>query len=306
MFWLLLLIPSIFVYSYWRDRRVNGPAVARRQLLIQSLVVLGLYCLGLVALVLLEDKLVYQPVSYDAVRMENPGLVYEPVQLPCSTGETLEAWWSPQEKATCTILFCHGTGGNLSIHCQLVPMLQHATPVNVLTFAYPGYSKSTGTPSEANCYASAEAAYRWLTVEKGIKPNRLLILGQSLGGGVACELGAKQTHAGLILLSAFTSLPERAQELLPIFPVRWLMKNQFNNLARLQQYQGPLLIAHGDHDEVVPHHHGEALFAGAASTSKRFCLMPGGTHVMVTQSFFREVADMIKATDARATDAAER
>lgn len=114
-----------------------------------------------------------------------------------------------------------------------------------------------------------------------------------ISGGVACNLAVKKPHAGLVLLSTFTTLPERAQEFLPIFPVKWFMKSQFDNRSKLSQYTGPLLIAHGDHDDVVPIHHGEELFAGAVSPRKEFCHIPGGTHVVSNQELFRRVAGMM-------------
>jgi fermentation-respiration switch protein FrsA (DUF1100 family) len=302
MLWMILLIPGFFLYSYWRDRRRIGLVKARRGLITQFAVLLVLYFATLGTLLVFEDRLLFQPISYEAILMQNPALHHESVTIPCSTGDTLEGWWCPNEKAMCTVLFCHGTGGNLSIHSQIVPMLQQSIPVNVLTFGYPGYSNSTGIPSEANCYAAAESAYHWLLSEKKIPAERLFILGQSLGGGVACDLAVKHPHAGLMLLSTFTSLPASAQEVLPIFPVKWLMKNQFNNQEKLACYQGPLLIAHGTEDVVVAFHLSEKLFAAACSTNKRFCPMPGGTHTLVTQDFFKEFRSMVEKISVPSTN----
>lgn len=293
MWWLLLIIPALFVVGYFRDRRRIGEAKARRSLILHFACLGVLYCLTFIALVFMEDKLLFQPISFEELHLATQDLNYEEVTIHCATGNQLRGWWCTQEGAEWTILFCHGTGGNLSLHTMIVPMLQKSSKVNVLAFGYPGYSGSTGSPTEAGCYDSADAAYDWLLTVKKIKPERLMIFGQSLGGGVACNLAVKKPHAGLILLSTFTTLPERAQEFLPIFPVKWFMKNQFDNRSKLSRYTGPLLIAHGDNDDVVPFHHCEELFACSVSPRKEFCHIPGGTHVIFNQDFFRRVAGMM-------------
>jgi len=293
MWWLLFIIPVMFVTGYFRDRRRAGPAKARRSLLFGIVGIASMYCLVLIALISLENKLLFQPVSFENRNIQSPGLHYLPVSFPSSDGNTIAGWWCRQADADWTILYCHGTGGNLSLQTTFVPMMQQFFKVNVLAFGYPGYSGSTGTPSEAGCYASSEAAYDWLLSEKKINPKRLILFGQSMGGGVACHLALKKPHAGLILLSTFTTLPERAQELIPIFPINWLMKNRFDNRTKLSQYTGPLLIAHGDNDDVVPFHHSEELFAVAASPHKEFCHMTGATHVVFNDDFMRRVAAMI-------------
>ena len=293
MWWLLLIIPAMFLVGYYRDRRRVGPAKARRSLLFGFVGIVCVYFLILVSLMALENKLLFQPISFEDVNIQSPRLHYQTVSFPSSDGNTIVGWWCPQEGAEWTILYCHGTGGNLSLHTMIVPMMQQTSKVNVLAFGYPGYSGSTGSPSEAGCYASSEAAYTWLINEKKIDPKRLILFGQSMGGGVACNLALQKPHAGLILLSTFTTLPERAQEVVPIFPINWAMQNRFDNRSKLAQYTGPLFIAHGDNDDVVPFRHGEELFAGAISSQKDFHRIPGGTHVVFDQAFFRKVAAMM-------------
>lgn len=293
MWWLLLLIPALFIVGYIRDVKRIGTAKARRSLILHFLVLGTLYCLTLIVLVSFENQLLFQPISFADLHEETSSLKYEEVSFPSSDGNTLVGWWCPQEGADWTILYCHGTGGNLSLHTMIVPMMQKTSKVNVLAFGYPGYSGSTGSPSEEGCYSSAQAAYDWLTTVKKIDPKRLILFGQSMGGGVACNLALQKPHAGLILLSTFTTLPERAQEVIPIFPINWLMKNRFDNRSKIAKYQGPLLIAHGDNDDVVPFHHGEELYKVALSSHKDFCAIPGGTHVVFNQDFFRQVAKMM-------------
>jgi uncharacterized protein len=102
-------------------------------------------------------------------------------------------------------------------------------------------------------------------------------MGESLGGGVAVDLAAKDGAAGLILESTFTSLPEVAQKQIPYLPAKFLMRNRLNSLAKIGNYQGPLLIAHGDADDLIPIEHAKRLHEAAAGP-KELVVIPGGGH----------------------------
>ena len=143
---------------------------------------------------------------------------------------------------------------------------------SVLIFDYPGYGKSDGTPSEAGCYAAADAAYQWLTHEGGVPAGRVLLYGESLGGAVAVDLASRQPHAALVLVRTFTSLPDVADYQMPLFPGFLLMHNRFDSLAKLGQCRRPVFIAQADADALIPVRHGEAL--------RRACAAPVELHVL--------------------------
>src|SRR5438046_2954266 len=86
------------------------------------------------------------------------------------------------------------------------------------TVAYPGYGRSGGSPTEAGCYAAADAAFDWLTAAQQVAPEDILLYGTSLGGGVAIDLASRRPHRALVLSSTFTSLPDTAQDLYPWLP----------------------------------------------------------------------------------------
>ena len=99
-----------------------------------------------------------------------------------------------------------------------------ALGLNLLAFDYRGYGESEGAPSEAGLYRDADAAYRYLRDTLGVPPDRIVIFGHSLGSAVAVELAARVPAAGLILDGALTSVADRAQELFPFVPVRWIAR----------------------------------------------------------------------------------
>jgi fermentation-respiration switch protein FrsA (DUF1100 family) len=102
-------------------------------------------------------------------------------------------------------------------------------------------------------------------------------MGRSLGGGVAVDLAAADGARALVLESTFTTLPEAGHSLVPWLPVRTLMQAQFNSLAKIGKYHGPLLQSHGTADRLVPYALGRQLF-DAANEPKEFVDIPGGGH----------------------------
>src|SRR5262249_11128842 len=156
---------------------------------------------------------------------------------------------------------CHGNAGNLSSRGDSVLLWQRELPTAVLLFDYPGFGRSTGSPSEAGCYAAGDAAYDWLTRTKGVPAERGLLFGKSLGGAIASALAVRKSHRALVLAMAFTSFPDMAQVKYPWLPGRWLVRNQMNNLAKLGKVKRPVFISHGTVDGVVPFSMGEQLYA---------------------------------------------
>ena len=147
----------------------------------------------------------------------------------------------------------------------------------VLIFDYPGYGRSGGRPSEAGCYAAAAAAHDWLTAPGRVAAGRVIVLGRSLGAGVAVDLACRRPVRALVLYSPFTSFPDLAQEKCRWLPTRRLVQNRFDNLAKIGGVRGPVFIAHGTADALVPVRHGERLYA-AAPAPKRFLPLAGRGH----------------------------
>ena len=158
----------------------------------------------------LENRLVFHPVRSDAKLVAPLPAPLEDVELRTADGVKIHARWCPNAHAKGVVLYCHGNAGNLEYGGKLARDFMASLDRSVLVFDYPGYGRSEGKPSEAGCYSSATAAYDWLTRVKGIAPERLVIAGESLGGGVAVELAATRPHQALVLIRTFTSVPDVA------------------------------------------------------------------------------------------------
>jgi uncharacterized protein len=133
---------------------------------------------------------------------------------------------------------------------------------NVLEVDYRGFGLTPGRPSEAGMYEDSEAAYREL-LRRGVPPNRIILLGHSLGSGPAVLLATRHKAAALVLFGAFTSIPDAAAERYPYLPVRLVVGVQFNSLARIGDVHMPVVIAHSRGDTLVPYSHALKLFAAA-------------------------------------------
>ena len=103
-----------------------------------------------------------------------------------------------------------------------------------------------------------------MTDNRGVAPQRIVLFGGSLGGGVATELATRHPHRALVLVSTFTSFPDEAQDVVPWLPGKWLARNQYNNLAKLASIRGPVFVAHGTQDELISYHMSEKLYHAAS------------------------------------------
>ncbi len=232
----------------------------------------------------IENRILFHPVPYTQEWRPAPAELHaEDVWLRGAGGTCVHAWWCPTEgwrPEQGAVLFCHGNACNLSGMADTVRRWQQLLGKAVMIFDYPGYGRSEGAPGEAACCAAGDAAYDWLVTERQVSPERLLIYGTSLGGGVATDLASRHPHQALILVSTFTSIPDMSQSLFPGTPARWLVRNRFDNLRKIARCHQPVFIAHGTADQLIPYAQGERLFA-AAHGPKTFFSMPGYDHYMV-------------------------
>lgn len=189
------------------------------------------------------------------------GLAFESLRLETADGETLAAWFVPGPRPDSpVVLFLHGNAGNIGHRIGTLDML-HAAGAATLIVEYRGFGESTGRPSETGTYRDAEAAWHWLTQERGIEPARLVIFGRSLGAAVAAWLAARVEPAGLVLESAFTSAADLGAHHYPWVPVRWLIRFRYDTATHLERVRCPTLLAHARGDEIVPFSHAERLAA---------------------------------------------
>jgi fermentation-respiration switch protein FrsA (DUF1100 family) len=211
----------------------------------------------------LERSLLFFPRPYPDGNWQPKTVTPEDAWFEAAYGVRLHGWFAEAPEPRAVVLFCHGNGGNVTSWGWVLRLYRDRLNASVLVFDYRGYGKSEGTPSEAGLLADARAARRWLAARTGVAERNIVVVGRSLGGGVAVDLAAKDGARALILESTFPSLPEVAAHHVPWLPTHWLMSTRLNSVAQIGNYHGPLLQSHGDADRTIPYEMGRKLFDAA-------------------------------------------
>lgn len=225
----------------------------------------------------LEQRMIFHPVKYPEGDWEPVGLGQEDAWFTAEDGTRLHGWFLEHPNPRAVVLFAHGNAGHLAHRAESLRILRDYHGLSVFCFDYRGYGRSEGKPSEEGLLMDARAARSWLAGRTGVAEADILLMGRSLGGGVVTQLAADGGARGLVLASTFTSLPDVGAKHVPWMSPRVVMVNRFNSLEAIQEYDGPLLISHGDADKIIPFEHGERLYA-AATGPKRFIRIPGAGH----------------------------
>ena len=196
-------------------------------------------------------------------------------RLRTPDGETVVLWHAPAPPGQPTVLFLHGNGGEIADRSERFAFLQ-SQGFGVLFLSYRGYGASTGSISERGLISDALTAYEFLR-GKGVAPGDIMLLGESLGTGVAIQLAAQRPVGAVALEAPYTATVDIAADIYWWLPVRLLMKDQFRSRDHIAQVKVPLLIQHGDADRLVPVAQGRALFA-MANEPKQLVILPGEGH----------------------------
>ena len=220
-----------------------------------------------------ERGLIYHPVRELVADPAGAGLAFRDVAFVAEDGVRLHGWLVPGRRPL-TVLWCHGNAGNISHRVGKLKLLTSELGVGVFLFDYRGYGRSEGVPTEAGLVRDAVAA-RQALLREGADPGRIVYYGESLGSAVAIDLALVAPPLALVLEAPFASIAAMAHHVLP--GAGTVMKTRWNSLAKMPRVRAPLLVLHGDADEVVPISQGRALFAAAAEP-KTFVAVKGGDH----------------------------
>ena len=202
-------------------------------------------------------------------------LPLQDIRFKSADGVNLFGWYVESRGSAGMLLWCHGNAGNIIHRLDNLAQL-YRVGLSVFIFDYRGYGRSEGKPSEEGLYQDAFAAYGYLTRTRGIRADHLVIFGRSLGAAVAGTVASQRPAAGLILESAFPSVEAVAKAQLGV-PAHWLLHSRFRLIDRLRDIRVPILMLHGDRDEIVPIALGRQVYE-AASSQKSFYVIPGAEH----------------------------
>jgi fermentation-respiration switch protein FrsA (DUF1100 family) len=215
------------------------------------------------------DRLVFFP---DRIMPPTPRGVLDRT-IETADGVRLHAWLAGPPDPVATLVWSHGNAGNIGNRADVLLALA-ARGLAVLAYDYRGYGRSEGRPTEAGVHLDAEAAYDHLRAS-GVEPGRIVCFGESLGGAVSIRLATERPCAAVVVVATFPAIRDVARTHYGLLGAA--IGRRFDVTDRIPRLAAPLLVAHGDRDEIVPYALGAQVFA-AAPEPKRFLRVPGAMH----------------------------
>jgi fermentation-respiration switch protein FrsA (DUF1100 family) len=225
-----------------------------RRLLAGAAVLIGLYLAVLGALFFAQRSLIFPAPDRPWPSVEG----FETVRYRTADGLELKALYRPAANGRPTFLFFHGNGDSLSGSLAATEGYA-AAGYGLLLHEYRGYAGNPGAPDEAGLYADGRAARTWLAGRGVAEPQQVLI-GYSLGTGVATELSLERPPAALVLIAPYISIPAVVNyRFAGLVPASLLVRDRFDSAAKLGKVRAPVLILHDRTDSSIPVAHGETL-----------------------------------------------
>jgi pimeloyl-ACP methyl ester carboxylesterase len=209
------------------------------------------------------DRLIFHP-PYPSYTRSDDLLI-----IPVTPTENIAAMYRPADPNGFVLLFSHGNAEDIGRNVDFFE-LANEHGFGIFAYDYRGYGQSDGNAGEKNTYQDITAAYRYLTETLQIPPQRILILGRSVGSGPSTWLATQQPAAGLILESPFVSA-FRVVTKYKILPF-----DRYDNLGRIKNIKCPLLIIQGKEDEVVGFWHGPMLYEAANNPKMNYWVESAG------------------------------
>jgi uncharacterized protein len=252
---------------------------------IKFFVVFGVvaYAVAALGMYVFQRKLQYYAEN-KGLTPERVGVVGATVEtLTTPDGEKIIVWYAPAAEGKPTILYFHGNAGEIGDR-PLRFNYYHSRGLGVAYVSYRGYGGSTGSPTEQGLITDANTAYDWL-IAKGVAPQNIALLGESLGSGVAVQIAAQKQVGAVALNAPYTSTADVAARIYWWLPVRVLMQDQYKSIDFIADVKAPLLVVHGDQDILIPLEFGKRLFA-AANEPKEIEIIQGFGH----DAMFEEAA----------------
>ncbi len=224
-------------------------------------IIIFVYILVLVFLYFYQRNLLYHPNenNYSGDQISVP---IKKVRINTEDNIDLLGWFHEKDlQKYKTVLFFHGNAGSLE---NRIHKLNHFNKmdVNFLIIAWRGFSGNKGKPSEEGLYKDGRSGINWL-VKKGVKEKNIVIYGESLGTGVATHVSQNKNFAGVVLETPFTSMIDAAKKFYPYIPVGLLLKDKFDNKSKIKNIKVPILIMHGEADQIVPFFMGKKMYEEA-------------------------------------------
>ena len=250
-----------------------------------------IYLVLLILIYVNQRKLLYLPTENNY--LDDPiKFKYKEFFLEVDKSIKLRSWLIEKDlKKYKTLLFFHGNAGNLFNRSYKLNKFNELD-LNVLIISWRSFSGNSGEPTESNLYSDAITAVKWLN-KKGVKSENIVLYGESLGTGVAVEIGQSNKFNSIILESPYTSMEKAAKIYYPYLPIKFLLKDKYNSEKKIKNIKIPILIMHGKKDQIIPFYMGKKLFDNA-NNPKFFLQIDDDDHMLTfNDSLLLEIKNFI-------------
>ena len=259
-------------------------------LILSSLIIA--YLVLIIFIYFYQRNLLYHP-SENNYQNDNIKFNYDEIFIKVDEEIQLKSWIIRKDlKKFKTLVIFHGNAGDLSNRIYKLNEL-YKLDINILLISWRGFSGNKGSPTEKNLYADAKASIKWLN-EQGVKNSQIILYGESLGSGVAVEIGKENNFNSIILESPFTSIENSAKIYYPYLPVKLLLKDRYDSISKIKKINTPILIMHGKKDDVVPFSMGKELFEKANSPKYSYFTSDDDHMMEFNSSLLNEVKNFIE------------
>lgn len=241
----------------------------------------------------IHNNLIFYPTKEFYSSPSDAGIDFEEVFVDTTDNEKLYGYFLPAKtKTDRVVIYLHGNAENVGNWYPACVDIQKEIPVNMLLIDYRGYGKSTGTPSAEGVNIDAVSMYNFL-LKQGFKSENVSVYGRSIGGAIGLELASQVLVRSVIVQSSFISFRKIAKELYPFIPDAFIKNNYWDSAKIIKNIKVPVLISHGDKDEIIPVSHSKELFK-SANEPKKMIILKGATHNDISRYFTGEYFQALK------------
>jgi len=255
------------------------------------------YLAAMLMLYTKQRKIVFNPnPTLAAVADYEAPSGLNPVTNRTADGLDIVSWYLPPLRDDGRMIaYFHGNAGHHGDRVsRIIPYA--AEGYGILLVGYRGYGGNPGEPTEGGLYTDARAALDFLQGQ-GVRPDQLILFGESLGSAVATQMAVERPARALILEAPFASILRSAQQRYRYLAFDFLVRDKFDTLAKIGGINKPLLVIHGDLDRTTPARFGRMVFEAAKEPKLGFFPGEAGHNDLMQHGMPEAVLDFLDRLD---------